>query len=45
MVTSLKQRGIKFTVNQEYTRNTYLAISLAKLGLVTALKLNPVRRS
>ena len=27
-----------------YTRNTYLAITVAKLGLVTALKLSPVGR-
>ena len=27
------------------TRNTYLAITLAKLGLVTALKVSPVCRS
>ena len=26
------------------TRNTYLAITLAKLGVVTALKLSPVGR-
>ena len=26
------------------TRNTYLAITVAKLGLVTALKLSPVGR-
>ena len=28
----------------KFTRNTYLAITFAKLGLVTALKLSPVGR-
>ena len=31
-------------INKEFNRNTYLAITVAKLGLVTALKLSPVGR-
>ena len=33
-----------FVIDTIITRNTYLAITVAKLGFVTALKLSPVRR-
>ena len=35
--------GSDLLTQTNYTRNTYLAISLAKLGLVTALKLSPLK--
>ena len=33
-----------FSVSSYSTRNTYLAITLAKFGVVTSLKLSPVGR-
>ena len=39
-----KLRERLLTINKRNTRNTYLAITLAKIDLETALKLSPVGR-